>query len=405
MTTVVPHRGVRITVAISIVVIGVNVIRANEVTAADWGLTPALSMEMFYDDNLYLTTQNKIDTRGSVVNASFGLSRNLETTSLEINQKLVARHYDYDNNLDRNDGYTNLAYTSSTERLGFSLKGIYSRESTLTSELADTGRVDVVRKVSQTTLSPALNYELSQRSSLRLAIDFLDKNYDAPSTEFADYSVRQASAQYTYILDEPLKLQSVVTRSKVDVPDGAYGYSYISLETQTDNYQLGLIYDYTENINLSLLYGKRESHEEIKISGSLVSASDSNGATYDIALTKKLMQGSVKLQATRDYSPAGNGVVYETDSANLAMLYRINERHSFNLDATYFDQKPGTAAYGTYHRNYFSIQPGYRWRMSENWSLSTYYRYVHQKYDNNTDAAESKLISVSVAYSWPYFHF
>ncbi len=374
--------------------------------AADWALTPAVSMNIINDDNLFLATQNKTSTWESEMGVSLGLSRKMENNSLELTQRVVGRHYDYQPALDRNDGYTSLQYGYNAERCSLDVKGTYARESTLTSELADTGIVQVVRKVTQSTISPQFSYQMTPRSTLKLIYDSLDKSYDALVTEFSPYKTQAGSVNYTYALDETLQLQANATRSDVDIPDGAYGYPGLSLQTKTDNFQLGFTYTYAEDINMSVLYGKRSSHDEIKYLGYLLfPATNSNGSTYNIVLSRTLTRGTVRLQLTRDYSPAGTGVVYETDNATLGMQYSFDERNSINLDVTYLNQKPGASSYSAVQRTYYSFQPGYTWQVAENWSLHAYYRYVHQKYDISADAAESNSVSLSMAYTWPYYHF
>lgn len=393
-------------IALSVPIVIMSIQKPNNACAADWALTPAVSLNIINDDNLFLATQNKTSTWESVIDTSVGLSRNTENNNIMINERLAARHYDYMPALDRNDSYTSLLYGYDAERYTFRINGAYAQESTLTSELVDTGVVQVVRTVNQKTLSPQLNYQMSPRSTLKMSFDYLDKKYDAPITEFSPYTTHATTVNYAYALDETVNLQANVTRSNVDIPDGAYGYQGLSLLTKSNNYQLGFTYNYAENIDLSVLYGERSSEDEIKYLGYLLfPASHSKGSTYNVVLRKSLASGSVKFQLSRDYSPAGTGVVYETDNATLGMQFLIDERNSINLDITYLNQKPGSSSYSAVQRTYYSIQPGYSWQVAENWSLHAYYRYVHQKYDISADAAESNSVSLSMAYTWPYYHF
>ncbi len=390
---------------LSVVLTGLTFISSDEALAAEWGLTPSVNTQVFYDDNLLLGTQNKIGTWGSVVSASLALSRKMENTSLIFTDRIAARHYDNYDTPDTNDNYMNLSYGYNAERYSLSLNGGYSRESTITSELDDTGRVQVVRKVNQTTLAPSFNYQISPRSSLSVSLSHQEKNYDAPITEFSDYTVDVVNANYSYAVSESTRLQAVLTRSKVDTPDGAFRFVGVGTLSQTDNYQLGLEYQLAENLNISALYGKRDTQQDIEVNGSLFATETSQGSVYNIAVTKTLARGTLKLQATRDYSPSGNGVVYETDNANLNMQLMLDQRHGLNLDIAYLDRKASSTTFTAIGRKYYRIQPGYYWNMSENWVLSTYYRYSRQQYDDNTAAAESNLVSINLAYSWPYYRF
>ncbi|MBI3560689.1 MAG: hypothetical protein HY080_03085 [Gammaproteobacteria bacterium] len=377
----------------------------NPLKAADWAFIPTVDLQAVYDDNLFLTTQNVTKTWSSVIAASVDLSRKMENTSLDLTDKIASRHYDYNTMLDRNDNYITLAYAYNGERYAINANGAYASESTLTSELADTGYISVVRKVKQSTLSPSFTYQLSQHSAMQLSYDYLKKNYDAPITEFADYTNQITSANYSYSLTESLQLQAIATRSEVDIPEGAYGFVGASLSTKTDNYQAGLSYDYAEDIVLSALYGKRTSLDELKYLGYLLGTAKSEGSTYNVSLTKTLDRATIKFQVTRDYSPAGNGVVYDTDRATVNLQYHVTDRNSVGLDIVYTNQKPGASRFITVHRTYYSVQPGYTWQVSENWSLNAYYRYSYQKYNTDTDAAKSNLISLSMSYVWPYYHF
>jgi hypothetical protein len=390
---------------VTMMIISATTMAAGVVHAADWSLTPLVSAEMFYNDNIYMATNSKTDTWGSVLNASLSLKRALETSDFDLSQRMVNRHYGYDNHQDRNDGYTNFAYNDTSERSRFSLAGSYARESTLTSEYTDTGRVDVVRKVNQTTATPTWEYDLSQRGSLTLSGQYTNKNYDAPVTEFADYSTGQASVQYSHAINEPLHVQAVMSRSKVDIPAGAYGIIYAGLITQTDNYQLGFSYDYAENIDFSLLYGKRKSSDEIRFLGTPIATFQSEGATYNLTVSKTFEHASAKLNLTRDYSPSGNGVVYETDTATISAQYRLSEISSTNLEFTYLNQKPGTTSYTAVQRTYYSALIGYHRNLNEGWTLGAYYRYANQKFDTIPGNATGNLVSLSLAYAWPYYHF
>lgn len=387
------------------VLIGFIMISSNVALAAEWGITPSVNAQVFYDDNILLGTQNKIGTSGSVINAALALSRKLENTSLTFTDRIAVRHYGNYDTPDTNDNYMNLGYGYTAEQYSVSLNGGYSRESTITSELDDTGRVQVVRKVNQTTLAPAFNYQVSPHSSLSVSLSRQDKNYEAAITEFSDYTVDMINVNYSYTVSESTKLQAVLTRSKVDTPDGAFGFIGVSTLSQTNNYQLGLEYQLAEDMNISALYGKRDTRQDIEINGSLFTTETSQGSVYNIAATKTLTRGTLKLQATRDYSPSGNGVVYETDNVNLNAQYMLKQRHGLSLDIAYLDRQPSSTSFASVGRKYYRIQPGYYWNMSENWVFSTYYRYSKQKYDDNTVAAESNMISINLAYSWPYYRF
>lgn len=373
--------------------------------AAEWGLTPSVNVQEFHDDNLFLDVQNGLATWGTIVNASLAFSRKMENNSFTLTDRVALRNYDDNESLDSTDNYLNVNYGYNAERYTAGFYGDSNRESTTTSEIEDTGRLNAVYRVNQKTLQPTFSYLASPSATLGLTYTYQDKDYEAPISEFSDYTAQTLSANYSHSISDNTKLQAVLARSLVDTPDGAYGLAGVSLLTATTNFQLGFDYQQAENMHFSVLYGQRDSRQDVESGGITLLTDYSRGSVYNIVFTKTLERGELKLTATRDYTPSGDGTVNETDRANLSMRFMLKERHSMNLAVDYIDSKTSTTPISSYGRQYYRIQPGYTWSITESWALSGFYRYSKQRYDYNTEAADSNMVSVSIAYVWPYHLF
>ncbi|UHD17130.1 porin family protein [Thiocapsa bogorovii] len=320
--------------------------------------------------------------------------RRTEVSDIGLGLTVNSKQYADASDLDRTNG--SLAFISSYQldrhRLGLNADLDY--DSTLTSEEATTGFVQVNKRRSRFVVRPTWAYQITERATLDTGLSYEDVSYeDVNQIPLSNYTFARANVTIGYQISERMQLVGQTAYDNYEsTADGT--------RTTSVGVEAGLRYLLSETSSIRALAGVRHSDAETPIEDG-VDDTDSFGPIFQLEWTKDFIVGGVELLAERSLLPSGRGTLLDTTGITLGFDYPISPLWTFGLNASaYRNRNPGGEISGN-DRDYVDVSPRLGRRLSESLSLDLSYRLRWQKREIIAEDAVSNAIFLSVNYKWP----
>jgi hypothetical protein len=385
--------------------------------ATEWVANPSVSLGFEYNDNIFLTTSPHEPVTGTNLTANLDFGARQEIWELWGGVQLVSRRYMNRDDLDSDNGYANLRYQYRAERNLWTLNGSYADESILgtTTIDPDIGLVEKQTKRRSTNINPAWNWSLTETKQLRVDYQYLDAQYeDGISQGFLDYRQQAVNLTVSDQLTQRTSIYAILGYSDFEVttPESQITTSYTST-SRTNSAQLGISYDFTETIKGSLSGGPRKtvSDDVIQTLGicgfffCLVPVTQQNTGYGNViagSLESQLELTRTTFRFSRSVSPSGSGSPVQVGDLYLGIYRQITpERLSAQLVAQGYVIRALGNTTSSVDRNYYRLEPGIRWRWTEDLTVEASYRYARQRYLGATDVAAASSVYLTFTYLWP----
>ncbi len=362
-----------------------------------------------YNDNINLTALPHNAVWGSILTPSIKLSSSTEVSQTSASVLLNLNRYTGATGLDRNDQFYTLSSNYKTERDIWAGDFSYTRDSTLSSELSQTGIVLTRAQRSLLSLAPSWTRMLSERTSLKLGYQFNNVSY-AGGTAFGlvDYTNHAVEADWMYQATENDLVNMSVSYSRFQTANASYTANTVGV-------QGGLTHSFSETMKGTVLLGVNQSKSTLKSQSlQLVSifplvftqvqstqTSSNLVPVVSATLNKQFETGSINGSASRQLVPGGNGSLVETDRLGLDATHNFNERLAGSVNGAVYRSRYIGDAVSAASSRYYELVFNLDWQMSERWKLESGYRYARVTYQNSSVVPVSNLIYASIRYDWP----
>lgn len=391
------RKSVLIPAALAASVLGALALPAG---AADWEMNPRLEAGYLYDDNYRLNTPgNEIDVSGPMVDAQFEWRALTQTSEFSLTPRVRATYFPDAEDLDTVDYFTNLDWEHRGQRVTSALRGEFSLQDVIRSELpdvdgggdlgepgiGDSGRVFTDNRRRYLTARPSFVFAMSQRRQLQLSGGYTDVSFDEQLigaqvdyksadlalglvnriNEYSNLTVRLRGSQFD-LSTRPDKSDAYGAELQWDRTTAAETRSYFRLGAQkVDLLQGDQETAWLAGAGVNFLMGRNE----LFLDGTHSLGPSSAGTL--------VTRDQLRLQWTRAFTPRVN---------LLAGLRAIR-------DEDVEDEEFATFA----ERKYATADLGVEWRWQEEFSLRAVYDYTWQEYADSAKAKSSGAM-VSVTY-------
>ena len=396
-----------------------------QVPAAQWSAEPTISVRSGYNDNYRLTTADHDSVWEADVTPAvkFGVSK--ENQGLFGNADVSIRRFyggsgaNSSSVLDREDYHFKVNSYQKTERNEFGANIDVTRDSTLDTELDETGQVlDNLATRLSTILNPTWTRLLDEKTQL-------DLEYRFNRVRYSDIVGQSNLVNYDYNTVSASLLRQFTPRTQATLSTSFSRYSpETNLNSDTYAIQAGLTRQHSETLSTSWLAGWRKTNSDTlvptgfcvgadpgsnfpKCTGGLPiqTGTDSDqenntGAVYAASITKTLERGNLGASASRSAIPSGNGELLDTTRLTLTGEHRFTETLRSNLSISYYKQDTIVNASGTSEvkpRNFFRIRPKLTWQLQREWLLAGEYQYS-SKDNANSSTATQNAIYLTITY-------
>lgn len=380
--------------------------------AADYSAGTSVRVEGNYVDNARLTESDPISLSGSTVAPKFTLGVETERSDTTLDGNLWFRRFNR-SEFDSDDQELRFNTKHSGERVDMSLGASMLRDSTLTSELLDSGRVANAQRHEQYQATPSISFFLSERNLISFQGAYSTNRYRGD--QFTNYDYWQAGLQWTYMLNERLRFFSQYNHSdyQSDPRQSSFGQSY-STRSIDDGVQVGGEYALSEAFTVSALIGRTRNDSRYDIDdpnnaciflGPLLPACSledgkTNLSTGTGTLSWSNTRNQLSASLTQDTRPSSDGYKLESRQLNLRWSYSVWERGTLSTELTAGENKAlgGDSLSKQSDRDFRYANIAYRHRLDDAWYLDGKYQYRFQDYTNTDDSAESQGVYFGITY-------
>lgn len=378
----------------------VAVLHGGPSIAAEWIFKPSIDVASFYDDNVGLTTGPQTSGSGYILTPRFNLKRNTETAKLDFDAYSAFTSYQRGDIEDRSETVASLrARNQTSERGTLGVDGDFRRDTLF--EQVDQGRgvgdlrdVDVGLSTSTevrrtfVAANPYFDWLLTERSSMRVGYRLTDVGFgNAGGTGLVDYKEHIVSGTYTHQLTE---------KNSASLTANAIRYRPQTGASESDTAQLlvGINRTFSETLRGSFAIGGSETTQ--KEAGT---EDKSSGVVMRAELQQKSEISQLDTVVSRDITPSGIGRSLRSDQFRIRWLRKISPFVDFVLEGQLIRTQALEGDDPSADRRYAEIGPSLRWHWLEHWAISAGYRYRSQKYDADSNSADSNAVFLGVTYA------
>jgi len=307
--------------------------------------------------------------------------------------------------------YYNLDLSHSGEKNRLDFAGSYRVQTTLTSEITDSGILTQLNR-HQWLATPSWSYQLTPRQIVTLRYSFQDVSYQQKKNiqVFTDYRNHTFSADWRYQWNPKTEVTLSTFASRYNPVDFAQhvdtlgaqgGVQYNFDETLQGGIQGGIRYTKSES-QFSVLRGVTLGPSGfVRVFGKEKQHSTDIGFIFSGNLTKSFEKGTGTLDLSQQLLPLGTGGLVQQLQANLRLRYNLSERWLAIFRATALRNETVSSSdlqSKRSDRTYFSVAPELRWQWTEEISLGLAYTYRYQKFKSIDEAATGNEIMLRLIY-------
>ncbi len=364
----------------------------SQALGVEWAFGPSLETRGEYNDNIRLTTAATHDAVWmATVIPRLRVEGQTESSELRGDFRYEPRRYSGGGDLNSDNFFAYLDGVVKSEFNEWGLDADYKRDSTIQSELLDTGITDVSKVRWQKSIAPSWQHVFSEFLSSELGYSFMDVSYEnGQEAGLFDYSINTFNASISRLAAEFDYLRLNLYYSAFDAPlvNSKYGDRGLLL---------GFSHIYSDYYRFDASGGVRRT----KFSNAISENESSTGFIGEISVTRVLELSSAQVTLGRKIDPSGSGTLMQRDSLVLSMTRRFTAMINGSLALGIYRNKSLERNFTRLDRSYFFVTPNLTWRVAEDWSLRLFYRYQYSKYDEARDAAQANVAGVKIHYEWP----
>lgn len=363
---------------------------ASQSQAAEWRLTPSMNIGTSYTENPRLLMDGGESDTGAVGEMTVSLKRSSERSELSLRPRLYSSRYRSDDSLDSDDRYLTAGYRWIGERGEWNMSLDLTQDSTLTSELGQSGVVQANRRHEAGAFSVSPNVMFTERVSGGVQMYVLDSRYiDAGQTGLVDYRYTSASLFSTIALSETGSNFSITAQAGELSTQGFFG-----TDTRDGSLRLALACQPWELWRANLSAGPSFVETE---------AGSDSGAIFGAELKRTAERWSFSTSVNRSQSPTGRGVLTRRDRALLSSSRQLTERLTGSVSTQWVRNQDlqAEASGGTrsFNVDYAQLDLSADWRLARSWSLLLRLSGNTQKYNTGPDRADGYRASLSIVWN------
>ncbi len=375
-----------------LVLLAVAALTGRVAVAQQWYFEPAAELRAFYEDNVRLSATDSQSSPGTDLLANLAAGRATEVSDIALTATIDSRWYADVSDFNRTNGNLRIRASRELERSRFGFDGVFSYDSTETSEEGTSGLVQVNKRRSRLLASPSWRYALTQRLDLDTTVSYETVSYeDVEAIPLYNYTFGRGSTGLVYRLSERLQLFSNVSFAR-------YEASAVDQSSDTYGFLVGAEYAFSQTMSISALGGMQHLRSEPSLDGG-TGVDETTGGQFQIRATKEFEIGQLYLQADQGLVPSGRGTLLETTAIAMGLDYALAPRWKLKLDARgYHNSEPGGDR-SFNNRRFIRLGPRLTYQLTPSTEIGLGYLYRYQDREVLDQTATSNAVFLTLRYS------
>ena len=380
--------------------------------AQQWHVAPELEVGAQHVQNPRLDeTDDSSTIDGGILNLAVALRRNTQTSSMLVRPRVEVERYSGDSNEDSEAYYIDFNGERRWQRSEWRLRGNYRQQQVLRGEGTDpeideegigdedvtgTGRVLVRRQRDMWRLYPGASLNLTQRTALRIDLNYLNVQYDNQTIgEAIDYTSGVATA-------------ALVRRL---TPDSNVQFSIFGRTYQPDDDTLSE----TESIGVRIRYNKKVSDvstffidfgaQDAEIEAASIADEDVSATSvlWNVGYSRRFERTRWRFAVGQSVTPSGSGSMVERQLYRAIVSHQLRPR--WTIDASAVFQNTNSLGVSedsdSDERDYLEIGATLGYQLSRKWVLEGSYDYTYQDFADTSGDADRHEFLLSFVYRVP----
>jgi hypothetical protein len=326
-----------------------------EAPAAEWSIIDSYTSTVDYNSNRRLTSDGKADG-AAILSADVVFKRALEDLELTLEPHYVWRRYTDPvvGNGDDREITAGMRWNSS-ETSQLTLNASYWDQSTLSTEVLETGVISGQIHRRSTQANGNWTYGLTEMRSIVASVNWQDISYYGPSSDLlTSYRYPSGSVGERFTLNE---------RGSLTV--SGFGSSLQSDTQGNSSHEYGLqaelAYQLSELSNVDLSLGE---------SARVLAGKSSRGTDGSVAYVRTLEMGRINVSYSRSLVPYATGFLVEREQYQAALSHAWSSSLESSLSFFRIKNNKNTVLLRLDRREYNSLAASLTWRPTERtWSI------------------------------------
>ena len=347
-------------------------------------------MQTEFNDNRHLTTADHPSVWGAIAEAGVALGVRSEVSGLSIDPTYTAARYTGESGLDHYDKSVSMNAYHKGETDTWNMDADYVLDSTLISELLDSGRTQFNKQRQFLNLQPSWSMQWSPRSTVSLAGGYSTTRYnDGLSVGLVNYATSSAQASMSYSLSETQQVGVTASLSRFEAPD--------LYNNKSNNYDLRATWhdNWTQRLETNFSGGVQVNESKLSVFG-LTLKDTQHGFVADALARYNAEQMTWTASASRRVDPSSLGVLAARDQVNLSMSKPLSEHVRGSVSATWLHSKSLQNNVVADDRTWYEIDWRVRWAFSPTLALLGNYTWMRQEI---AGSAQANSVTISISYT------
>jgi hypothetical protein len=377
--------------------------------AAEWTVTPSISITEEYDSNVLFDETDVIDDLITRVTPRFEGRRDTETGSVAFDAVLFGEKYALNPELDTINGNGQASWTRTwSPRFQTVLNALFARDQTLDAQLDEAGVISAREDRYRYAADGTAIWALSERWSLGGSLAGRFSQY--PDGRSPDLLVFQGALNPAWQVTERDTGGVVLAFSHADYENNTLdrtvsgSLSWERKLTEMDRFSLQAGYRYTwldQEILFGRLVVKPDGTLGIRISNRILSSTDGGfvfSGRSDRDWTPKLR---TSLSAGREHTNTSDATSLDRTYIRTSTQFRLTERAALRADLGYdYSTELGGVVENTH---YFRGAPSLRYELTPHVSLTVGCSYEYVVEDRRADSFSRDRFKtwISLSSTWP----
>lgn len=352
-------------------------------------ITPTIVVNGAYDSNVYFDSGDEIADYSHMAIPKLNMGMRSERYNLDGSAQITLLRYSKENDLDTENYQCGLSGESRlTQKTSIATSASYTRDTTLDSELEETGLVIKRENRERYFYEASSFHELSGLSDINFLYSYTKIEYESES--FVDRDSHGLQASYQRWFND--RLDTLIIRPSF--------YRSDTDDKTTINYygaSIGWAHTFSDTLTMSNLIGYGNTVIETDTENTR-----NHAITANISLIKS---GEIFFFSTGYQSNIridSSGDLIEVDRLYFNSTRALTERVRLSFDANlYLIRQVDSVT--DYDNRYYDIKPGLGYVVSDRWYLSAFYRYS-KEYDKTVNEDQSfnrYVVGFALTYSYP----
>jgi hypothetical protein len=382
--------------------------------AQQWLFTPEVELGAHHIDNPRLAEDVETDAiTGGLVDAGLAMRRNTQTSSVLLRPRVAVRRYPDAPDEDSEAYFLDFSAGTERQRSSWDITANYRQQQvfqgeTTAADIDDgeiddgigidddvqtgTGRTFERRQRDLWRVSPGATLELTEVTSLRVDLSYLDVEYDLEELgEATDYNSSEVQTSLSHALTPQSEISAILFGER---------YEPKNIGVQSDS--IGARVRYQQSLSdISTFFvdvGVQETQSESAAAPDFELSR--TGFLWSLGLDRQLEITRWRVEAGRDVTPSGAGLV-ERDMVRAIMDHQFKPRWSLQLAAIALHTQQLAENIVRNERDYLQGRAALAWQWTPSWRIESGYTFTHQDHADIPGDAQEHEIRLSFVYNPP----